>query len=570
MRPIGADTLLHYLERDLPASVPITSDLSPFRVATSLLTSNLTKKLVNVEKPPEAASKIALDKFLHSNIRCACWELLPTSWLDDYIVGGVQKTLDDFFHPNGLPLANLSNISEGFSVGNGMNIGARDQSFLSKVWFSKLSSTSRFLYQLYCMGISSDPKWSRAEKRRMNDYGLSIVPGSKWTPVPKTVEAARGVATEPTVNMLFQRGLGKLIEDRLKSFFNIELDKQPELNQQLAQLGSISGEFSTIDLSDASDSISTRLSSLVIPSDFLAWINRTRSPKITLPGGQDVELAILSTMGNGLTFPLQTALFAAIVVTCLRLSDKVMYNVYDSVRDRTYPGNFGVFGDDIIIPKRCNEIVLRALRLFGFVPNVEKSFSAGYFRESCGGDYYRGVNVRSVYIKRLVTPQDVYSSINRLLVFCARHDVYLEHTLDFLLKQVRFVPVPFIEGDTAGVKVSSLHAPHFYDIKTRSALYRSYQAEVRDVDLTRSRKAEKILGYRLDSNPDGALVSFVGGFLRDGRLGLPTRGPTRFKVRWSIVPNWDYIPSAVLNIEQAKRWKALSDAAALLSGSYLT
>lgn len=570
MRPISANTLLLYLESDLPAAVPITSDLSPSRVAGSMLASNLTKKLVNVDRPSEAASKIALDKFLHSNIRCACWEFLPTSWLDDYIIGGVQKTLDDFFHPDGLPLLNLSNISEGFSVGNGMNIGSRDQTFLSKVWHSKLSSTSRSLYQLYCMGISSDPKWTDAENKRQSHYGLGIAPGSKWTPVPKTVEAARGVATEPTVNMLFQRGIGKLLESRLKSFFNIELDKQPELNQQLAQLGSINGSFATIDLTDASDSISTRLSSLVIPADALAWLNRTRSPKITLPGGLDVELAILSTMGNGYTFPLQTALFAAIVVTCLRLTDTVMYNYYDSVRNRTYPGNFGVFGDDIIIPKRCYGTVIRALKLFGFIPNVEKSFSVGHFRESCGADYFKGVNVRSVYIKRLVTPQDVYSAINRLLVFSAKHEIDLSATISFLCKQVRFIPVPFTEGETAGIKVSDTFAPQFYDKETRSVLYRSCQPVVRTVDLKKSKKAAKKLGYTVDSNPSATLVSFVGGFLRDGRIGLPTKGPQRFQVRWNVTPNWDYIPSAALSIEQATRWKARSDEAVLLNGLNLT
>lgn len=561
---IHAPDLDLYLQSDLPASRPLTSDMTPVAAAMSLLASNLTKKLVNTKRPPKDAVKKALEKFLENDLRCAKFSMKVETLMDEYILGEAKSILDDFFHPQGLPLITLGELTPFMSLGKGMNVGSKNEAFLTKAFFCKLTSTSKLLYRLYCMAISSNPKWASAEKQRMSIYGLRIVRGSTWTPVPKTIVVARGVATEPTVNMFFQRGIGTLIECRLESYFGIKLDTQPTLNQMLALEGSMSGYFSTIDLSDASDSISLTLAKALLPAQVFRWLELTRSPAVVLPDGSSRDLSILSTMGNGYTFALQTAIFAALSKAVLRLSDKVIGNTYDRVRKTWWPGNYGVYGDDIIVPTRVCHAVLRTLVNWGFKPNAEKTFSSGSFRESCGKDYFKGVDVRSVYIEKLTNPQQVYSAINRLFVFQAIHDVYLENTMNFLLSKVRYLPVPFSVGDTSGLKVPSSKAFEAYDPATRSQVFRGFEPVPSAVDLTRSTRAKKKLGYSISTNPDAVLTSFCGGYIRDGHVVLPTRGTTRFKVRWSVIPYWDWIPQAVLTKEQGERWKALLGKAIIL------
>jgi hypothetical protein len=91
-----------------------------------------------------------------------------------------------------------------------------------------------------------------------------------------------------------------------------------------------------------------------------------------------------SSMGNGFTFELETLIFAALAA---------------AVSDLTLGENLFVYGDDIIVPTHASSNVLAVLRTFGFTPNTKKTFTSGSFRESCGGDYFLGYDVRSVFLK---------------------------------------------------------------------------------------------------------------------------------------------------------------------------
>jgi hypothetical protein len=61
-----------------------------------------------------------------------------------------------------------------------------------------------------------------------------------------------------------------------------------------------------------------------------------------------------------------------------------------------------VFGDDLIVPSDEASQVTTDLELFGLKVNPHKSFWTGKFRESCGRDYYSGVDVTPVYMKRKI------------------------------------------------------------------------------------------------------------------------------------------------------------------------
>jgi hypothetical protein len=63
-------------------------------------------------------------------------------------------------------------------------------------------------------------------------------------------------------------------------------------------------------------------------------------------------------------------------------------------------GRVRVYGDDIIVPVEHVSPVISSLEAFGLKVNTGKSFWRGAFRESCGGDYYRGVDVSVVRLRR--------------------------------------------------------------------------------------------------------------------------------------------------------------------------
>ena len=88
-------------------------------------------------------------------------------------------------------------------------------------------------------------------------------------------------------------------------------------------------------------------------------------------------------MGNGYTFELETLLF---------------YCLVEAVCGKD--GRLSVYGDDIICPSNRAAVVTRLLKFCGFSLNEDKSFSEGFFRESCGGHFYRGVDVKPFYIER--------------------------------------------------------------------------------------------------------------------------------------------------------------------------
>lgn len=87
-----------------------------------------------------------------------------------------------------------------------------------------------------------------------------------------------------------------------------------------------------------------------------------------------------------------------------------------------YGRTVSVFGDDIICPTDCAKSVTAALVFFGFKLNEEKSFVSGKFRESCGGDYFKGLDMRPHYLKENPNEPHQYIALaNGLARFRIRH-----------------------------------------------------------------------------------------------------------------------------------------------------
>jgi len=215
-------------------------------------------------------------------------------------------------------------------------------------------------------------------------YSIENVPGNRFTTVPKTAKTDRGICIEPGGNVFLQLGVGVVIRERLNRF-GIDLNHGQELHKRLACAASLTGSDATIDLSSASDTVSLLLVDLLLPKEWYDLLFSLRSPK-TLIRGQWVTLEKFSSMGNGFTFELETLIFASIAAAVSGGIQSLGNTVH-------------CYGDDIIVKGEASRGVIAALRYFGFTPNVAKTFTTTAFRESCGGDYFCGYDVRPYYMK---------------------------------------------------------------------------------------------------------------------------------------------------------------------------
>ena len=270
--------------------------------------------------------------------------------------------------------------------------------------------------------ISTDKRWlgvlENSYRRRFNipkhsilnqevfwSHVINVVKGNRITFVPKNAETERSIAIEPTMNLMLQLGVDGFIRTRLKRW-DINLDSQDK-NQVLAYRGSINpgnNTYVTLDLAAASDSISLRVCEMLLPPEWYSYLCKLRSPLGTL-GDEVISYEKISSMGNGFTFALESAIFAALCYA----ATKVQKGTCDFKEDMS------VFGDDLIVRQDVLPRVIRALSNAGFKLNHEKSFTSGFTRESCGSDWVHGKPVRPVFFDKTPTDtMELFTDINRL------------------------------------------------------------------------------------------------------------------------------------------------------------
>lgn len=211
---------------------------------------------------------------------------------------------------------------------------------------------------------------------------ISVVPGNVMFTVPKKTDIDRCACKEPDINMFLQKGFGRIIRDSLRRV-GIDLNDQ-SINQRLAQQGSFTGDLATIDLSSASDSVSSYLVELLLPDLWYSALNSVRCRVTDIDGEEHVN-EMFSSMGNGFTFELESLIFYALSRTSAYFTGT--------------PGVISVYGDDIIVPSTLYPSLTFVLEWFGFSVNMDKSFYTGPFRESCGGHFINGHDVSPIYLK---------------------------------------------------------------------------------------------------------------------------------------------------------------------------
>lgn len=526
-----------------PNTVP---GISYRQFASTYLLRNVTRKLV--PKHSSDADQAALASFVSANNRCRDWQYTPGSWAIEQIVDDCRSILDDFFHPGGECLIqSYFDLWKSGRPGPGAGLGCVGTSYYTKFFASKLSCTSEQLYSSYSDYVRWIPTLCDAEFYRYHNKGYpDVVSGSRCCFVPKTTKTSRMVCVEPNINMFAQLGLGSILESRLKAYFNIDIATQPEVNRRLAKGASIDGSYATIDLSSASDSISLRLCEYLLPKWFFELLLALRS-RTTEIAGSKVPLFMVSTMGNGFTFPLQSILFSSIVRAVNR-------NTGNRELD------FSVFGDDIICRTSCAKQVLAVLETLGFIPNPDKTFIEGPFRESCGADWFNGQPVRPVFIKYLDTPQDTLVAINQLNVWSALTGIALPNAIGFLLSHLgrRFRnAVPFVAAEDSGIRVPLALVENPKRNANLSFLYKSWEKKVAKLSVLDegSIRAPKRFG-KLLYNPSGLYYSFLYGELsgRTDSISIRLDG-MGIRTKRSQIPFWDHIPIDEVCNGQSLSWK---------------
>jgi len=225
--------------------------------------------------------------------------------------------------------------------------------------------------------------------------------------VPKKFDCSRVIAKGPTINGFLQKGVDIWMRGRLKAVLNLDLTDQA-VNQIMANEGSRFGydPYVTLDLSSASDSITTELCRTLLPSAWFSFLNnlRTTSYKAVDPFSGSVvtrPFELFVNMGNGFAFPLETLIFAAAIVAvhheCGVLCD------------------YRCYGDDVIVRQSLALRVIEVFHDLGFRVNKDKTHIHGPFRESCGANWYDGISVLPIYIRRkLEFIGDVYNLHNTI------------------------------------------------------------------------------------------------------------------------------------------------------------
>nr|APG77052.1 hypothetical protein [Beihai levi-like virus 10] len=281
---------------------------------------------------------------------------------------------------------------------------------------------------------------------------------SKLIAVPKVLSRPRLIASEPTCNQWCQQItrywlLDRLEHTKLSAFIDL---RDQSKSQRMVSKSSRDRELATVDLSSASD----RLSLWVVERAFrknrslLAALQAHRTPFIKDATGVTdfcVPLKKFASQGTAVTFPVQTLIFlccAAAALGCESLSDL----------HRSFRGKVRIYGDDIIIPRKGYDNLKILLDHLELEVNVDKTFSQGFFRESCGLDAYKGADVTPIkpQILNVTGPESLLalidSSNNFFIKGYWRTGDYIARTIPPEL--YKFIPVEHISDLTSASFVS--------------------------------------------------------------------------------------------------------------------
>lgn len=305
-------------------------------------------------------------------------------------LGVVKKRMARWLGP--LPVE----LEGGFGPGTCVEYEGADPTVVDKIWLTPTTTPAAadlFSWH-YSRTLWGQVRWAD----RLGAPGISR--GNRLTTVPKDGKIDRPISIEPLGNLWLQLGIGRYLKRRLEfiglpAFSPVSRELFPGYEYKSADAQTVhrdllrrcSSEFSTIDLSSASDTIALELVREVLPPDWFSLLDCCRSKFSSVPSDGGPRWRLLekfSSMGNGFTFELETFVFTSLLSVAFGLTPGI---------------DLWVFGDDIILPKRYFDSACNLLSVFGFTPNLRKSYKDGPFYESCGGNLHSGIDVTPLRLK---------------------------------------------------------------------------------------------------------------------------------------------------------------------------
>ena len=209
--------------------------------------------------------------------------------------------------------------------------------------------------------------------------------------VPKQAGKDRAICMEPAWLQYLQQGVACQLVDHMHHRSNpmsnmINIYSQ-ERNRELCGRAYWDG-LSTIDLSDASDSVSWRLlKRLCRGLPILRYLYGSRSFRTQIDG-RVAAFDKFAPMGSALCFPIECIVFASIVELAYRIQcDRASNGFHSGIQ---------IYGDDIICPAEVYHLTTDILVTLGFKVNTEKSYSSGNYYESCGMEYLYGALIKTI------------------------------------------------------------------------------------------------------------------------------------------------------------------------------
>lgn len=241
--------------------------------------------------------------------------------------------------------------------------------------------------------------------------------------VLKNSTSRRTITIEPMLNQFVQQGLNTLVRESIREcrvLSNCLALSDQTVNQRLALEGSLTDDWATIDLKSASDLMSVKLVEAVFGHHgrFFDHMMDCRSSQVYSDRKEAEHLRKFAGMGNALTFPVQSVCFAAISIAAILDSEGSSPSYWNT---RRASRRIRVYGDDIIVSRKYAHQVVDWLHNFGLIVNVKKSFLEGNFKESCGVDAFKGVDVTPLYIKHRPDESSTDPSIIAGLVALSNH-----------------------------------------------------------------------------------------------------------------------------------------------------
>lgn len=345
---------------------------------------------------------------------------------EDGLVFDVARKITDI-------LEDCPDVSDlDFRFGPGLNVGLSDA--------TNTSARAKLDAVLTCSPNFGDELLEKLVAELPHLFLAHIEPErmvGKLSGVPKNAETYRSIIIEAILNTLVQLGIGTELKRRLRKV-GIDLKNQ-YINRRAAYLGSINDDRATVDIRNASNTLALLVVFHLVQSE--GWFNlldQSRTSTVKYKEQLSFNLEMFSSMGNGFTFELESLVFYAISYVVVK-------------RRGLDTSKISVFGDDIVVPTSHDFDVVhdltKALSFFGFEVNTKKSYGSGPFRESCGCDYFLGVNIRPFYVKDRWCDARLIGLLNydqqHLDLFS---DIRLDLEIHLTKKGVNFGPAGYGDG----------------------------------------------------------------------------------------------------------------------------